>query len=84
MRFRFGLLLNLGLAMALIAQLYSLRWLILIVVIALYVASKYRRYNRLKHFKGPFSTGWFEIWHSRLILGLQSHLEYKAVNDKYG
>ena len=70
--------------MSLFAQLYPLRWLLLSAVIALYVADKYRKYYRLRHFSGPFGTGWSEFWHSCVILGLRSHLAYKEVNDKYG
>jgi hypothetical protein len=70
--------------MSLLAQLYALRWLLLTAIVALYLTDKYRRYNRLRHFRGPFSTGWSEFWHSRVILGLQPHLHYQAVNDFYG
>lgn len=72
------------LTMSLLAQLYALRWLLLCAVITMYVTYKYRKYDRLRHFKGPFSTGWSELWHSCVILGLHSHLAYKNVNDKYG
>ncbi|KAJ4350772.1 hypothetical protein N0V95_004449 [Ascochyta clinopodiicola] len=70
--------------MSLLVQLYALRWLLLSAVVAVYLADKYRRYDRLRHFSGPFGTGWSEFWHSRVILGLHSHLAYKHVNDKYG
>src|SRR5690242_1727263 len=70
--------------MSLLAQLYASRWLVLTALLAFYVAAKYRRYDRLRHFHGPSGTGWSEFWHSRVILSLQSHLKYKEVNDKYG
>jgi hypothetical protein len=70
--------------MALLAQLYAARWLLLSTAFLLYVADKYRRYRRLVSFQGPFSSGWSEIWHSRAILSFQSHLIYKEVCDKYG
>lgn len=70
--------------MSLLAQLYALRWLLLTAVFTLFVTDKYRKYVRLRHFSGPFGTGWSEFWHSRVILGLHSHLAYKEVNDKYG
>lgn len=70
--------------MSLLAQLYALRWLLLPAVIALYIADKYRRYDRLRHFSGPFGTGFSEIWHTHVILGLHPHLAYKEVNNKYG
>jgi hypothetical protein len=68
--------------MALLAELYAFRWLLLTVVVSLYLTDKYRRYNRLRRFHGPFGTGWSDFWHSRAILSLQSHLRYKEVNDK--
>lgn len=70
--------------MSLILQLYAARWLLLSAVLVVYVADKYRKYVRLRAFKGPFSTGWSELWHTRVLLGLRSHLAYKDVNDKYG
>ena len=74
----------LGFAMSLLAQLYSSRWLLLTAIFALYAARKYRRYQRLRHFDGPSGAGVFELWHTRTMLGPQTHLVYKAVNDKYG
>lgn len=68
--------------MSFVAELYALRWLLLTAIVALYLADKYRKYNRLRHIDGPFGTGWSEFWHSRVILSLQPHLRYKEVNDK--
>jgi hypothetical protein len=70
--------------MLLVAQAYSARWLLAAIGIVLYIVFKYRASKRLAAFQGPFSTSWSEIWHTRAILSLQSHLNYKAVNDKYG
>jgi hypothetical protein len=70
--------------MSVIAQLHAARWLLIAVALALYSASKYRIYKRLAVFKGPFSTGWAEVWHTRAMLGMRSHLMYKDVNDRYG
>jgi hypothetical protein len=70
--------------MSLFAQLYALRWTICSAVVLLYVTSKYHTYRRLAAFKGPFSTGWSELWHSYHLLGIRSHLVYRDVNEKYG
>jgi hypothetical protein len=70
--------------MSLFTQFYNLRWLVVLIVLLAYVTSKYRAYQRLSAFKGPFSTGWSEIWHSYRIIGSHSHLAYRDVNDKYG
>lgn len=67
------------------ASLHDIRWLLLVCgAVLLYVAKLYRAYLRLRAFKGPFSTGWSEIWHTRAILGMRSHLAYKEVTDRYG
>lgn len=70
--------------MSLLAHLLAAKWLLLAAAVALYAADKYRKYCRLRDFGGPFSTGWSELWHTRAILTLRSHLAYKDVNDKYG
>ncbi|KAK3388000.1 cytochrome P450 [Podospora didyma] len=70
--------------MGLLLQLYELRWLLATAGLAVYITNKIRAYNRLKAFKGPFSTGWSEAWHAWAILSLKSHLKYKDVIDKYG
>ncbi|KAF2727110.1 benzoate 4-monooxygenase cytochrome-like protein P450 [Polyplosphaeria fusca] len=70
--------------MGLFAQLYQARWPILGAILLLYIASKVRTYMRLRQFKGPFSTGWSEVWHVRAILSLRSHEKYREVTDKYG
>jgi hypothetical protein len=70
--------------MTLVAQAHSARWLLAAIGTVLYVVFKYRVSKRLAAFQGPFGTGWSEIWHTRAILSLQSHLKYKEVNDKYG
>ena len=70
--------------MPLLVQLVAAKWLLLAAVLALYFADKYRKYARLSAFNGPFSTGWSELWHTRALLGLRSHLAYKDVNDRYG
>ena len=70
--------------MALLAQVYAARWLLFAALLAIYAADKYRKYIRLSAFRGPFSTGWSELWHTRVILKKRSHLAYKDVNDKYG
>lgn len=70
--------------MSLLAQVYAARWFLFTALVALYAADKYQKYMRLRAFRGPFSTGWSEIWHTRVILNKTSHLAYKEVNDRYG
>ncbi len=70
--------------MGFLSVAYSNRWLVALAGLLFYIIYKIRGYNRLKAFKGPFSSGWFEIWHSYTILGDKEHLKYKEVCDKYG
>lgn len=70
--------------MGLLAQIYENRWLLALATLTFYAVGKIRTYNRLKQFKGPFGTGFSELWHTRAILSLQSHLKYRDVSDKYG
>jgi len=70
--------------MALLAQLYEARFLLLVGLLTTYFATKLRTFLRLRHFKGPFSTGWSEAWHIRAILSLKSHIKYMEVTNRYG
>jgi hypothetical protein len=84
---RLGWLYNLPtllVVMSLFAQLYAARWTVISVLLALYVASKYRQYRRLSDFKGPFSTGWSDLWHAYSIISKRPQLYYQGLNDKYG
>ena len=70
--------------MSLLAQLLTAKWFLFAVCLVLYTAYKVQMYMRLRAFKGPFSTGWSELWHTTSILRKRSHLAYKEANDKYG
>jgi hypothetical protein len=70
--------------MGILLQIYELRWLLALAAGVLYVGQKIQVYYRLKAFKGPFSTGFSELWHSRVLLSTTWHLKYKEVCAKYG
>ncbi|KAF2640930.1 benzoate 4-monooxygenase cytochrome-like protein P450 [Massarina eburnea CBS 473.64] len=70
--------------MAVLNLIYSARWLIFGAILSIYTVSKYKTYKRLSQFKGPFSTGWSEIWHIRAIMSYRSHECYREATDKYG
>jgi len=70
--------------MALFEQLLAAKWLIVAVFAALYVSNIGRRYVRLRHFDGPWSTGWCEARHTLAMLSFKSERWYKEVTDKYG
>jgi hypothetical protein len=65
-------------------QVYSPLWLLASVVLAVYVAHKFRACRRLSAFKGPFGVGFSNFWHSWAFLTWRSHLWYEEVCDKYG
>ncbi|KAK3397510.1 cytochrome P450 [Sordaria brevicollis] len=70
--------------MGTIALIYEARWLIASTLLAVWVALKVKQYYRLRHFKGPFGAGWFEIWHGLAYLSENSHMWFKEATDKYG
>ncbi|KAF2844912.1 benzoate 4-monooxygenase cytochrome-like protein P450 [Plenodomus tracheiphilus IPT5] len=70
--------------MSLAIEIYEVRCLLVSIVLVAYLAYKYRKYQRLQNFPGPFSTGWSEAWHTRTILSHKCHLKYNEVSQKYG
>ncbi|KAF2111057.1 cytochrome P450 [Lophiotrema nucula] len=70
--------------MAILEQVLAAEWLLVLGLAAIYAANQTHKYHRLRHFKGPFGTGWSEIPHIRAILSHKSHLWYKNVTDRYG
>lgn len=54
------------------------------IAVLAYALRVYRQYSRLHKFKGPFSTGISNFWHSRAILRHESHLKYAEACEKYG
>ncbi|KAK3355720.1 cytochrome P450 [Neurospora tetraspora] len=66
------------------AVLYEARWFLAFVVLAIWVVLKIKQYYRLRHFKGPFGTGWFEIWHGFAYFSNNSHMKFKEATDRYG
>ncbi|KAK4120216.1 cytochrome P450 [Parathielavia appendiculata] len=70
--------------MSLLSVLYYNRWPLALAGLVVYLVYKVRTYYRLRHFKGPPGSGWFELWHSSAVLGDELHVQYKDVCDKYG
>ncbi len=71
-------------SMAIVAQIFDLRWLFGSVLLTLYVIHKIRSYRRLSAFGGPFGVGFTNFWHTKALLTWRSHLWYKEVCDKHG
>jgi hypothetical protein len=63
---------------------YQGGWPILSAVISIYLLRKLVIFARLRHFKGPRSTGFSNFLHSRALLGKECHLWYEEVSAKYG
>jgi hypothetical protein len=61
----------------------SFGWCVLILAIAAFVSKVYRDYNRLKDFKGPWLSGWTNLWLVRAVSGLQTHEEFAKACKKY-
>lgn len=70
--------------MSALTSVLQYKWTVLLLLLTIYLGRKYRQYRKLDKFPGPFSTGWFELWHIRTLLSMRSHYAYKEVNDKYG
>ena len=70
--------------MGLLSQIYGLRWELALATLAIFIGLKIHSYNRLSAFKGPFASGFSNIWHTRALLSPISHLKYREVCDKYG
>lgn len=64
----------------------ALRRVYLVAVAGLAYAAfgRVRDYWRLRHFKGPWSTGWSWVWHSRAVLSGAAHQWYGDATEKYG
>ncbi|KAF2191116.1 pisatin demethylase [Zopfia rhizophila CBS 207.26] len=54
------------------------------VVLSYVAVDRFRQYWRLRRFKGPFSTGFSWLWHSRAVLSGAAHRHYGDVTQKYG
>ncbi|KAF2791473.1 pisatin demethylase [Melanomma pulvis-pyrius CBS 109.77] len=57
---------------------------VLSVLLAYFALGRIQQYWRLRHFKGPFSTGVSWLWHSRAVVAGDSHLHYGYATEKFG
>jgi hypothetical protein len=57
---------------------------VLSLFVAYLVLGRAREYWRLRHFKGPSTTGISWFWHSRAVIGGKAHQYYGDVTEKYG
>jgi hypothetical protein len=57
---------------------------VILLVLAYFVFGRLREYWRLRHFKGPFTTGISWWWHSRAAIVGKAHEYYGDATEKYG
>jgi hypothetical protein len=58
--------------------------LVALAIAAYLIAARVQQYWRLRHFKGPATTGFSWWWHSKAALSGQAHRYYGHVTEKYG
>ncbi|KAF2503192.1 pisatin demethylase [Lophium mytilinum] len=59
-------------------------YLVVFAATVFFIVGRLRQYWRLKHFDGPFSTGFSWLWHSNVVLSGNAHKHYGYVTEKYG
>jgi hypothetical protein len=57
---------------------------VFVLFTAYLVFSRLQDYWRLRHFKGPRTTGISWWWHSKAVLGGRAHEYYGDATEKYG
>lgn len=57
---------------------------IVVFLVGYLVLGRLREYQRLRHFKGPATTGISWLWHSNAVIGGNSHQYYGDVTEKFG
>lgn len=56
----------------------------LLFAAAYILIGRIRDYRRLRHFRGPATTGISWWWHSKAVLSGRAHEHYGDVTEKYG
>ena len=57
---------------------------LLSLAVAFFVIGRLRQYQRLRHFRGPPTSGLSWWWHSKAVLSGRCYEYYSQVNQKYG
>ncbi|KAM7214882.1 Cytochrome P450 [Rhypophila decipiens] len=70
--------------MTVLSLVYDARWMVLGLLTLVYLGNKLILYHRLSHFKGPFSSGWSELYHIKTILSLDFNDTYNTLCETYG
>jgi hypothetical protein len=58
--------------------------LALVSLTGLYLFQTFRSWYRLRHFKGPLLASLSRVWLVRAVTAGRLHLDFQAVNQKYG
>jgi hypothetical protein len=56
----------------------------LVALVGVFLFRTFRRWYRLRHFKGPLIATLSRIWLARHVAGGRMHLDFQEVNQKYG
>lgn len=70
--------------MALLSASPSLAVLLAATLVLWYVVTKFRTYWALRHFSGPWTTGFSRLWLLNANIGGRMNYAFTEVNDKYG
>ncbi len=70
--------------MTLLGMLSAARWYFVALALLAYAARLYRQVRRLRDFKGPFGTGFTNLWIVKAVISKRTHLKFANVCEKYG
>ena len=65
-------------------NIYDLAPLLVVFLALAFTIKNFVQYARLKHFKGPATTGFSRLWLLRVLRGGNMHNVFQDVNVKYG
>jgi len=59
-------------------------YVIVFVAVAVLAIGRVRQYLRLRHFRGPATSGFSWLWHSKAVISGQAPRYYGQVCEEYG
>ena len=74
-------------SLSILEQMYHASWYIWYVVVSLiasYVASEIRTYQRFSHIKGPWFAQFSQLWLLQTIYQQRAHYVFDDIRKKYG
>ncbi|KAL2256725.1 hypothetical protein VTK26DRAFT_1221 [Humicola hyalothermophila] len=70
--------------MAILGQLVEHRWPLLASLVTLWVVRRWLAYRKIRHFRGPWTTAFFDFPHSIKTYYGEGHQWYYDVVKRYG